>query len=397
MDAQDNADLRQQGGGRVPRILLPFRNMGLVDVRRYSVTTCLDGKGELAVGDVELAEEDEWEINLAQVVEVNALCVPATRSLTYRVMDNELRLLASFLQDKPGAPISVRHREFKASAGHVKRFVTESFGMGMLTAAVERYYRWKLNDSDLANFDVLPAKYAGDYPASGVRPDLLFDFTSQGDEERLAGEARGRSERRPKDTNSDQRERLSQIVAWSGRNDFHPVTMTWAYSGAKKAQVDFFDIQNCPEEPYKKSENGAEYLEDELDLSSARLVDVRVPVLRQRAQGRIEAIADELYETAPQPAPGRPRQIFGRNVRGEWTTADLVAPSNLRLFLGVLDQALDRQQAGASRRARSASSQARDADPIQVAATQRILVVIARDSAQEPDWSEVSRRIEQPD
>ncbi len=199
--------------------------MGLIDVRRFWVTTCVDGSGELVVSDVGLAEESEWDVNLAQVVEVNALCVPASRPLTYQVMDNELRLLASFLQDKPGAPISVRHQEFKASAGHVKRFVSESFGLGMLTAAVERHYRWMLN-SDLANFDVLPAKYADDYPASGIRPDLLFDFTSQGDEKRLAGEARGRSERRPKVTNSEQQERLNQIVAWSGRNDFHPVTMT---------------------------------------------------------------------------------------------------------------------------------------------------------------------------
>ena len=112
--------------------------------------------------------------------------------------------------------------------------------------------------------------------------------------------------------------------------------------------------------------------------------------------GRTAAIANELYETAPQPVPERARQIFGRNVRGAWTTADLVAPSNLRLFLGVLDQALDQQQAGAPRHARSASSRAWDADPIQIAVTRRILVVVARDSAQEPDWSEVARRIEQP-
>jgi hypothetical protein len=369
--------------------------MGLIDVRRFWVTTCVDGSGELVVSDVGLAEESEWDVNLAQVVEVNALCVPASRPLTYQVMDNELRLLASFLQDKPGAPISVRHQEFKASAGHVKRFVSESFGLGMLTAAVERHYRWMLNDSDLANFDVLPAKYADDYPASGIRPDLLFDFTSQGEEKRLAGEARGRSERRPKVTNSDQQERLNQIVAWSGRNDFHPVTMTWAYSGAEKVQVDFFDIQDHPEDLYKASES-VEYPEDDLGLSSVRSVDIPVPVLRQRSLGRTAAIADELYETAPRPALGRARQIFGRSVRGEWTTADLVAPSNLRLFLGVLDQALDRRQAGASRHVLGAAFQARDADPIQIAVTQRILVVVARDSAQEPDWSEVARRIEQP-
>ena len=367
--------------------------MGLIDVRRFWVTTHVDGSGELAVSDVGLAEESEWDVNLAQVVEVNALCVPASRPLTYQVMDNELRLLASFLLDKPGAPISVRHQEFRASAGHVKRFVTESFGLGMLTAAVERYYRWKLKESDLANFDVLPGKYKDEYPASGVRPDLLFDFTSQGHEKCLAGEARGRSERRPKKTDRDQRERLDQIVAWSGRNDFHPVTMTWAYSGAKRVQVDFFDIQD-PEDMYGVSEDDPRKL-DVLTASPA-LPDITVRFLRQRALGRTAAIANKLYETAPQPVPERARQVFGRNIRGEWTTADLVAPSNLRVFLGILDQAFDRQQAGASRRARNASSQAWDADPIQIAVTQRILVVVARDSAQDLDWSEVTRRIEQP-
>lgn len=339
-DAQDNGYLRQQSGPRI-HLLLPFRDMGLIDVRRFWVTTHVDGSGKLVVSDVGLAQEDEWEINLAQVVEVNALCVPAERTLTYRVMKNELRLLTSFLLDSPGTPISGRHQEFKASAGHVKRFVSESFGLGMLTAAVERHYRWKLRVEDLRNFDALPIKLKGEYPAAGVRPDLLFDFTSQGEEKRLAGEARGRSERRPKTTNCDQQERLDQIVAWSGRNDFHPVTMTWAYSGAKKVQVDFFDIQG-PEDPYKPSESRLEYVEDVV-LSSARPVDIPIPILRQRALGRTAAIANELYQTAPQPAPGRSRQIFGRNVRGEWTIADLVAPSNLRFFLGVLDQALDQR------------------------------------------------------
>jgi hypothetical protein len=210
--------------------------MGLIDVRRFGVTTRIGRAGKLEVDDVWLAEEDKWDINLAQVVEVNALAVPAKRSLTYRVTQHELRLLLSFLSDHPGVPVSMRRREFRASSGHVKRFVSESLGLGMLTAAVERHYRWKLSDSDLANFDVLPAKLASLYPSSGIRPDLLFDFSSQGEEKRLAGEARGRSSSRPKGVGSGQRDRLAGIVAWSGRNDFHPVTMTWAYSGTKKGQ-----------------------------------------------------------------------------------------------------------------------------------------------------------------
>jgi hypothetical protein len=365
--------------------------MGLIDVRRYSVTTCVGGSGELVVGDVELADESEWDINLAQVVEVNALCVPADRSLTYQVMEHELRLLSSFLFDKPGAPVSVRHQEFKASAGHIKRFVSESFGLGMLTAAVERYYRWKLSKDNLKNFDVHPIKIAGRPPASGVRPDLLFDFSGQGDSRHLAGEARGRSDRRPRRPDRDQCERLDQIVAWSGRNDFHPVTMTWAYGGADKVQVDFFDIQDP--DPLRKADDISEGVKH-LVPSSARHTDIPVPILRQRARDRTAAIADELYETAPQPTSAEARRIFGRNVRGEWTTADLVSPSNLRLFLGVLDQGPDQRQAGARRFARNTTYEDWDADPIQIAIAQRILVVVARDSPQEPDWSEVTSRIE---
>jgi hypothetical protein len=326
---------------------------------------------------------------------VNALAVPATRSLTYQVMQNELRLLLSFLSDQPGVPLSMRHREFEASARHIKGFVSESFGLGMLTAAVERYYRWKLSDSDLANFDVLPARFASLYPVSGVRPDLLFDFSSLGNERRLAGEARGRSTIRPKGVGVGQRNRLAEIVAWSGRNDFHPVTMTWAYSGSEHVQVDLFDIQL----PQEMSVTSKGYLEEQYDYMNQQSLfpDEQPQLIRERAVGRAATVATELYETAPQPAPERARRIFGRNVKGDWATADLLARSNLRFFLGVLDQALDRRQAGAPRQARHAPSQARDADPIQIATTQRILVVVARDSTEDPDWSEVTRRIEQPD
>jgi len=92
----------------------------------------------------------------------------------------------------------------------VKRFISESFGLGMLTTAAERHHLWELKDSDLHNFDVLPAKLAAQYPGSGIRPDLLFDFTSQGQKQRLAGESRGRSSARPVlPASKSQRERLT--------------------------------------------------------------------------------------------------------------------------------------------------------------------------------------------
>jgi hypothetical protein len=364
-----------------------FRAMGVIDVRRFQVATHWDS-GELGVADVSLIDEDIWDIDLAEVVKVNALAVPADRKLTYRVMQHELRLLLSFLMDVPGSPLTLRHGDFRASSGHVKRFISESFGLGMLTAAAERHHRWKLKDSDLHNFDVLPVKLAAQYPGSGIRPDLLFDFTDQGQERRLAGEARGRSSARPlHPVSKDQRERLGDIVAWSGVNDLHPVTMTYAYTGAANAQVDLFDIAA----PDDQDADSGIVIADEAGLVTIRAQRrfERLAFIRPRAIGRVSEIADQLYETAPQDAPGPARSVYGRNVRGSWATADLIAPSRLRFFLGLLDRPLTPEQAGAPRRRRNAMQQ-RDADQVQVAATGRILVAVARDATEDPDWSEVT-------
>jgi hypothetical protein len=371
-----------------------FHAMGVIDVRRFNVGTHFGDSGELEVADIWLADEDTWDIDLAEVVKVNGLAVPADRKLTYRVMQHELRLLLSFLVDEPGSPLTLRHADFQASSGHVKRFISESFGLGMLTAAAERHHRWELNDSDLHNFDVLPAKVAAQYPGSGIRPDLLFDFTDQGQEKRLAGEARGRSSARPvHPASKDQRDRLDDVVVWSGVNNLHPVTMTYAYTGAASAQVDLFDI-TVPDHLDVDPEILIADEEGLVTTRTGRRVE-RLASIRARAVGRAGEVTDQLYTTAPAPqgAQGRTRSVYGRSVRGSWATADLIAPSGLRFFFGLLDQPLTPEQAGAPRRRRNAAMQP-DADPIQVAATGRILVVVARDTTQDPDWSEVTSRIE---
>jgi hypothetical protein len=365
--------------------------MGVIDVRRFNVATHFGDSGDLEVADIWPADEDTWDIDLAEVVMVNGRAVPADRKLTYRVIQHELRMLLSFLVDEPGSPLSLRRAEFQASSGHVKRFISESFGLGMLTAAVERHHRWK-HDSVLYNFDVLPAKVAAQYPGSGIRPDLLFYFTGQGHERRLAGEARGRSSARPVHyASKDQRDRLANIVAWSGVNDLHPVTMTYAYTGAASAQVDLFDI-TVPDYPGIALETVIADEEGLVTTRTGRRFE-RLTSIRPRALSRAGEITDQLYATAPQSAPGPTRSVYGRNVRGSWATADLIAPSRLRFFLGLLDQPLTPEQAGAPRRRRNSAMQ-RDADPIQVAASDRILVVVARDATQDPDWSEVTSRIE---
>jgi hypothetical protein len=366
--------------------------MGVIDVRRFNVATDFGDSGDLEVAAIGPADEGSWDINLAEVIEVNALAVPADRELTYRVMQHELRLLLSFLIDDPGNPLALRHADFRASSGHVKRFISESFGLGMLTAAAERYHQWELNGSALHNFDVLPAKVAAQYAGSGIRPDLLFEFTDQGQEKRLAGEARGRSSARPvRRVSQDQQNRLADIVAWSGVNDLHPVTMTYTYTGSANAQVDLFDI-SAPE--YRAIAPKIVVTDEEgvVTTQTGRHFE-QLASTRTRAVERAGEITNQLYETAPQGAPGPTRSVYGRNVRGSWATADLIAPSRLRFFLGLLDQPLTPEQAGAPRRRRNVAMQ-RDADPIQVAATGRILAVVARDAAQDPSWSEVTSRIE---
>jgi hypothetical protein len=74
--------------------------MSLIDVRIFKVTTRIGGiDGLEVVGDPQLTDEQVWDISLAQVIAVNALAVPAERSLSYRVLRHELRLLLSFLSD----------------------------------------------------------------------------------------------------------------------------------------------------------------------------------------------------------------------------------------------------------------------------------------------------------
>jgi hypothetical protein len=359
--------------------------MGVIDIRRFGVATYFDASGQLLVGDVWPEAEDELEVQLTDVIRVNALAVPARASVQYRVLRSELRLLLSFLLDRPGRPLTMQTEDFKASAGHVKRFIAESFGMGMLTAAVQSHYGWQPSERSLANFDVLPTGLADLYPSYGVRPDLLFDFNEGESRWRLAGEARGRSAKRPQGAiiSAEQRKRLEEIVAWSGRNDQHRVTMTWAYSGSDQVQVDLFDVQPSLEV---------------LPHADASLSDVGLfaeevlSVVEERAEDRATALTAQLYDSAPEPDHARP--IFGSHVRGDWVTADLLAPSDLHLLLGVLDQPLPPENIRTIRRGRDVSPRTRDQDPVQIAILQRILIVIARGTPSPPDWPEIIERLQ---
>jgi hypothetical protein len=218
-----------------------------------------------------------------------------------------------------------------------------------------------------------------------VCPDLLFDFNEGENLWRLAGEARGRSAKRPRGVaiSAGQRKRLEEIVGWSGRNDQHRVTMTWAYSGSDRVQVDLFEVQS-PTEALPSANVG---------LAKADLfADEMLSAVKERAEGRATALTAQLYDSAP--APDRARTIFGSHVRGDWVIADLLAPSDLHFLLGVLDHPLSPENIRTIRRARDASPRTRDQDPLQIAILQRILIVIARETTAPPAWPEIIDRLQ---
>lgn len=363
--------------------------MGLIDLRTFAVATRFDRRGQLAVAGVWPGDEQELDVQLADVARVNALAVQSRKTLRYRVMQHELRLILSYLSDRPGRALAIHSAEdFRASASHIKRLVTESFGLGMLTAAVQSHYGWHPDDRSLSHFDVLPTRLGALYAKTGVRPDLLFDFSDGGSRWRLAGEARGRFRLRPSgtDISADQRKRLDQIVAWSGRNDLHPITMTWAYSGSSQVQVDLFKV-----EPPRDLRTAEVPEPDEVATSA----EEPLFALEQRAAQRAEELTAQLYDSAPE--PDDLRSIDGRRVRGNWVAADLIAPSDTQFLLGVLDQPLPQEGLRRIRRPREATPRERDQDPVQIAVMERILVVVARETSTPPSWPEIVSRINRPD
>jgi hypothetical protein len=159
--------------------------------------------------------------------------------------------------------------------------------------------------------------------------------------------------------------------------------MTWAYSGSDRVQVDLFDIQPPSEAPSQADTDSAE---------AGLFADETLLLVEERAESRAAALTAQLYDSAPEPDHARP--ILGSHVRGDWVTADLLAPSDLHLLLGILDQPLAPENIRTIRRARDASPRTRDQDPVQIAILERILIVIARETTSPPDWPEIIERLQ---
>ncbi|SDZ34232.1 hypothetical protein SAMN05216215_106152 [Saccharopolyspora shandongensis] len=305
-------------------------------------------------------------VALAEVVGINALAVPvADHAVKFSTRLHELRLLASYLHDT-GDEILLREAEFRSSALHIRRFVSESAGMGMLTAVVTSCRRWAAGGSQVHHVDALPtalAKFSG----TRVRPDLLFEITPG---TFLAGEARGRSGPPPRSVRKDQERRISSLLPWARRHC--PVVMTWASFTAAGTTVDLFRPVDgdhgmdgpfgTPAEPFlfedeSESPRIREFrvrslsdrvLENVLpeanDLPSSEAAvtppsrpDPTPPSgIRETGRRHLEQLERELWRSAPKLSI----RVAGRRCQGQWVRTDLFAEGAGQLFFGVLDEAI---------------------------------------------------------
>jgi hypothetical protein len=166
--------------------------------------------------------------------------------------------------------------------------------------------------------------------------------------------------------------------------------MTWTYTGSASVQVDLFVMDEM-------HFNAVGYLSDE-SLAKDReqpggsgLLELPPSVISARAQKILRASADALYAAAPEPT--EVREVFGREVRGDWVRADLVGPSNAHLLLGILGGEVTSDDLVVIRQ-RPASRLGRGEDPIQVSVMGRILIAIALGTATPPPWSEIIGRLQ---
>jgi hypothetical protein len=358
--------------------------VALVQLRHFLVHAECEPALERVPLDFVFRSRKAVSVDLATLLEANATAEHELEwELRYRVLQNELRIVLSFLHEEPYGNLQLDNENFVATAAHIKRFVSESVGLGMLTAAVKEYFSWQYGSDSIYNFDVLPGEMQDELPKKGVRPDLLFKFD---DGFRvLAGEARGRSGVGPRADviRNDQHKRMQDILGWSAANGAYPITMTWAYLGGDHVQVDLFTMS-------EESIGSLAYqptMETPAELTQRELVTID-------AVGRGERRAQRLFETAP-PAPARePRRLFDREVRGSWVTADFARPSNVRMFLGVTDGPIppSRVRAARSRRRRAASPAPAE---YETAVSDRLVIVVAHSDDAEPEWSRVEASVQE--
>ncbi|MFJ6774010.1 hypothetical protein ACIQOV_24170 [Kitasatospora sp. NPDC091257] len=376
--------------------------MSTVHARVWRFTVEKGPNGPEAVRAVEVGQ-GPIPVSLAALVNINALACDLRRTVDQRVRDHEISLLLSYLSGDTGTrPLAVDCGALDSSSGHIRRFVSECTGLGVMTAASETLFDWKSGTDGLSSFDVLPDKLVGAYASTGVRPDLLYDLAAGP----LAGEARGRR-RDAKQMlpavkgTADQRKRLEKLATWSAEHGDHDYFMSWVWLGTGGVYVDIFLPEDSPAtaglktgwiekpgsqqpwrfrvprpEPRRRSEAGQEdgldqsFLVDEsgTDAPGMTVADDLVPTASSRdivlsVKGQLSPLeqfeadfpgmaasaggtradrAHRMVEAAMDRAFGREEDQLGKlegvPVRGTWVRADAVGPARHEVLVGVLGE-----------------------------------------------------------
>ncbi|WP_017559575.1 hypothetical protein [Nocardiopsis baichengensis] len=387
--------------------------MSSVHARVWRFTVERGIAGAEAVQAVEVGQ-GTLPVSVAAVVNFNALACMLRATVDQRVRDHEVGLLLSYITGSSGTgPLGVDCPALDSSSGHIRRFVSECTGLGVMTAASEALFDWKPGADGLSSFDVLPAKLLGRYARKGVRPDLLYDLADGP----IAGEARGRRREAkqmfPVGTGTaQQRERLVKLAQWSVEHNDHDYFMSWVWLGTGGVYVDIF----LPEDSLAAAKLRTDWIQAQGSKAPWRFRVPR-PALPQRAApepndptalltatARSEATgpapftgadvraaisdSEPVVETAMNRFFEREEQTLGRYsgvpVRGRWIRGDAVGQARHEVLLGVLAERVPNDQ-----RARSSRRALRMSEGLDAFLTGRLLTVVHQATAPRPSWGRI--------
>lgn len=230
--------------------------MAIVKIRCFRVPA-VQPEDTISRDNICSRDEFDLELNLAAMLRQNALAVPYRGPLLMKLVNREMALVVSMFGRTPPGTRLIRHEAFESSSSHIRRFTTEVFALGGLTACVERVDKPipeppPSGPLAVAHFDTLPEALKAAYPSRGVRPDLRF---ARGDYI-IAGEARGRNKPVPRNKliTREEIDRLNQLLTWSRQPGCDPVCMAWSWMQQSSTVIDFFRFEpNLLNEPMKRT------------------------------------------------------------------------------------------------------------------------------------------------
>ncbi|MFE0772220.1 hypothetical protein [Streptomyces sp. NPDC058861] len=390
--------------------------MSTVRARVWRFTVERGKTGAEAVQAVEIGQ-GPLPVSLAAVVNINALACDLRKTVDQRVRDHEISLLLSYvIGDQGKKPLGVEHLALDSSAGHIKRFVSECTGLGVMTAASEFLFDWKPGAGGLSSFDVLPGKLRGVYAKTGVRPDLLYDLAAGP----VAGEARGRRRDAqqmfpPGEGTPDQRKRLEKLARWSVAHGDHDYFMSWVWLGAGGVYVDIF----LPEGSAALTGLKTAWIEEPGDATPWRF---HVPRLVSRSDpgpdpdpgpGQSLKITHHVPSTSAEGPPARVAisrvgpaaeeamdRAFSREeqtlgtfagvqVRGRWIRGDALGEARHEVLLGVLGERVETNR----RRAQRLQLPTLAGDHLDMFLDGRLLTVVRLADGPRPEWGRIREEL----